>query len=67
MLDASPVPFSAPVDLPALPDAAPAPDWRQALAVGDVVAFRFPVADVEGGLPKTRPCLVLEVDTVFGA
>ncbi|ABA81573.1 hypothetical protein GQF56_21720 [Rhodobacter sphaeroides] len=61
MLDAFPLPSSGPVALPA-----PASDWRQTLAVGDVVAFRFPVADVEGGLPKTRPCLVLEVDTVFG-
>lgn len=47
-----------------------APDWRHWLAVGDVVAFRFPVAEVEVGdspQPKVRPCLVLDVETLGGA
>ncbi|MGP3699709.1 hypothetical protein [Rhodobacter sp. NSM] len=68
MLDASPLPPSAAnADLPFLPPVSPDPalvpaDWRQTLAVGDIVSFRFPVEDVENVPPKKRPCLVLEVE-----
>lgn len=44
----------------ALPD-----DWRAGLSVGDVVAYRFPVAESDTAgevIPKTRPCLVLDVE-----
>lgn len=45
-------------------------DWKTALAPGDVVRFRFPVAqccdhDATAG-PKLRPCLVLEVFELSG-
>lgn len=38
-------------------------DWTAELAVGDIVSYRFPLAeDAATGLPKIRPCLVLEVE-----
>ncbi|AMY70692.1 hypothetical protein [Frigidibacter mobilis] len=43
-------------------------DWRDTVAIGDIVAFRFPVADEDGGDGlKNRPCLVLEVQDRGGA
>ncbi|UOA33311.1 hypothetical protein DSM110093_03136 [Sulfitobacter sp. DSM 110093] len=37
------------------------PRWQDILQRGDIVLFRFPVADEKGALqPKARPCLVLE-------
>ena len=36
-------------------------DWRDALRHGDVVSFRFPV-EGDGATPKTRPCLVLDIE-----
>lgn len=37
------------------------PNWPDCLQRGDVVLFRFPVADESGApKPKARPCLVLE-------
>lgn len=38
--------------------------WQTGLQIGDVVAFRFPVAeegDEAGPQPKVRPCLVIEI------
>lgn len=45
-------------------------NWKAMLAVGDIVSYRFPVADAdEGGTsePKARPCLVLDIETIGGA
>lgn len=43
------------------------PAWHATLAVGDVVAFRFPLAERCEPFPKARPCLVLCVeDDLFG-
>jgi hypothetical protein len=37
-------------------------DWRQALAPGDVVLFRYPLAEEKAvERPKARPCLVLAI------
>ena len=38
-------------------------DWKDLVERGDVVKFRFPVAeeDASGEQPKLRPCLVLDV------
>ena len=36
-------------------------NWRETLAAGDIVAFRYPCPD-DPAAEKTRPCLVLEVD-----
>lgn len=41
--------------------------WRDHIRVGDVVLFRYPcaaAADIEA--PKSRPCLVLDIETVGG-
>ena len=44
------------------------PAWHATLAVGDVVAFRFPPAEHGDAPPPARPCLVLAVeDDLFGA
>lgn len=43
------------------------PAWHATLAVGDVVAFRFPLAERRERSPKARPCLVLGIqEWVFG-
>ena len=39
--------------------------WRDALAAGDIVAFRFPCSD-NPRAEKPRPCLVVEVDRSAG-
>lgn len=41
-----------------------AADWADHVQPGDVLLFRFPVRYPQtiDGLPRTRPCLVLEVD-----
>ncbi|MAZ22090.1 hypothetical protein [Roseovarius sp.] len=38
------------------------PAWQDHIAPGDIVAFRFPLAE-EGhtGRPKARPCLILDI------
>mgnify|MGYP006286038683 FL=1 len=38
-----------------------APDWQAQLRAGDVVTFKFPLAERSRRLGKTRPCLVLSV------
>ena len=40
------------------------PDWYFRIQPGDVVSFRFPVAEGDGAkeAPKARPCLVLEIE-----
>ena len=39
--------------------------WRDHLSHGDIVLFRFPLAEETGTTkPKARPCLVLEVEAV---
>ena len=43
----------------------PHSNWRETLAAGDIVAFRYPCPD-EPAAEKTRPCLVLEVDHAAG-
>lgn len=40
----------------------PALPWTATLTWGDIVSFRFPVAEEEGVKPKARPCLVLDVE-----
>lgn len=39
------------------------PAWQEHLSHGDIVSFRFPLAE-EGhtGRPKARPCLVLDIE-----
>jgi hypothetical protein len=39
--------------------------WRETLAAGDIVAFRFPCPD-DPAAEKSRPCLVVEVDRIAG-
>ena len=43
------------------------PAWRDHVTHGDIVSFRFPLAE-EGnaGPPKARPCLVLDIETKGG-
>ena len=36
--------------------------WQSSLCRGNIVLFRFPEIDSVTDAPKTRPCLVLEVD-----
>ncbi|TDL83492.1 hypothetical protein [Meridianimarinicoccus aquatilis] len=39
--------------------------WREALAIGDIVSFRFPVAEDRTDIaPKARPCLVLDLTLI---
>jgi hypothetical protein len=46
---------------------AAAPDWHERLSVGDIVSYRFPVADDVGtAQPKARPCLVIDLETLVG-
>ncbi|MCA0273078.1 MAG: hypothetical protein LCH69_13595 [Proteobacteria bacterium] len=50
--------------------AKPAPataGWQSRLTHGDVVMFRYPVADGDGETPKPRPCLILDVVTIAGS
>ena len=44
------------------------PDWRSCLRPGDIVVYRFPVAEgpTSSETPKARPCLVMEVETFGG-
>ncbi|RVV96523.1 hypothetical protein EKE94_18290 [Mesobaculum littorinae] len=40
------------------------PVWRDHLSYGDIVSFRFPLAEeASTGQPKARPCLVLDIET----
>ena len=48
------------------PDPATTANWRDTLSHGDVVSYRFLVADPESEAPKARPCLVLDVETLGG-
>lgn len=42
-------------------------DWRAHVAPGDVVTYRFPLAEVDAtDRPKARPCLVLEIEEIEG-
>ncbi|QPH53961.1 hypothetical protein [Pontivivens ytuae] len=46
-----------------IPDPKMTADWRDHLEPGDVVSFRFPLAEEDDvGRPKARPCLVLDVE-----
>lgn len=36
------------------------PTWQHGLQRGDIVLFRFPIAEQGDATPKLRPCLVLE-------
>jgi len=41
--------------------------WQETLAVGDVVSFRFPIAEDGANIaPKARPCLVLDIAEIGG-
>ena len=41
--------------------------WHDHLTYGDIVAFRFPLAEEgSGGQPKARPCLILDVEVRGG-
>jgi hypothetical protein len=43
------------------------PAWHASLTAGDVVVFRFPLAERQERSPKARPCLVLDIeDDLFG-
>ena len=47
---------------------APAPEWSDIIQHGDVVLFHFPCAeDGATETPKSRTCLVLEVETRDGS
>jgi hypothetical protein len=40
------------------------PAWQDHVSHGDIVSFRFPLAEESGtGRPKARPCLVLDIET----
>lgn len=41
------------------------PTWRDMLAPGDIVAFRFPCSD-DPSAEKPRPCLIADVDHAAG-
>lgn len=41
------------------------PTWRDTIAAGDIVAFKFPCPD-DPAAEKTRPCLVVAVDRCAG-
>lgn len=47
----------------AIPENTPShSDWKTKLAIGDLVMFRYPLADEQGEAePKARPCLVLDL------
>lgn len=47
-------------EIPPLPKA-DATAWRDALAIGDIVIFPFPVVDAEADTVKRRPCLVIDI------
>ena len=53
---------------PASAHPAMGPDWRSRLCPGDIVVYRFPVAEgpTSPETPKARPCLVMEVETFGG-
>jgi len=37
--------------------------WRDHVTYGDIVSFRFPLAEMDAtGRPKARPCLILEIE-----
>ena len=39
--------------------------WQDHMAHGDIVSFRFPLAEeVEGESPKARPCVVLDIERI---
>lgn len=41
--------------------------WRDQLAHGDIVLFRFPLSDGSETAPiKARPCVVLDIETIEG-
>lgn len=42
------------------------PIWPDDIQRGDVVRFRFSIAEEDGEAPKLRPCLVLEIGTLNG-
>lgn len=42
--------------------AQPVRPWTETLSHGDIVSFRFPIADENGAAPKARPCLVLDIE-----
>ena len=43
------------------------PAWQAHLSPGDIVTFRFPLAQADPGTsPKPRPCLVLEIEELAG-
>lgn len=46
---------------PMLMTQTPATDWQAQLRAGDIVTFKFPLAERSHRLGKTRPCLVLAV------
>lgn len=53
------------LDTTTAPLPAMTPDWRDCIAVGDVVSFRFPCA-TDDTTPKARPCLVLDIEAING-
>jgi hypothetical protein len=43
------------------------PAWQDHISQGDVVSFRFPLAEeASAGQPKARPCLILDIVTMGG-
>lgn len=41
--------------------------WRENVSYGDIVSFRFPLAeDGDNGQPKARPCLILDIEVIGG-
>jgi hypothetical protein len=48
-------------------DLTPCTQWRGDLVAGDIVSFRFPIAEQGADArPKARPCLVVRIDNVAG-
>ena len=55
MLDSTPI-------IPTMTEA-----WRDHVSHGDIVSFRFPLAEKDAaGRPKTRPCLILDIEEKGG-
>lgn len=43
------------------------PAWQDHVAAGDIVSFRFPLAeDASTAQPKARPCLILDIEIIGG-
>ncbi len=44
------------------------PAWQDHVTLGDIVAYRFPLAEEDASTrqPKARPCLILDIEVING-